>query len=79
MAQQRKIEPFSDRRVFLIQQPGTSEVVFTQADDGPTLIRIGTECTDEYLTGLWRERKRFPSLELEQLLAARAGQSIQIQ
>jgi len=79
MAQQQTNEAFSDRRVFLVQQPDDSEVRFTQLDDGPTFIRIGEGCTDAYLAKLWGERRRFPSLALEQLFSARAGQTIQIQ
>lgn len=69
---------FSDTRVFVVPNAGNgstdagrSEILTTQAEDGPTYIRIGIDCTDAYLREVWLERKRFPGLTLEQLVAAR--------
>lgn len=69
---------FSDRRAFIIPtsgigptDPHRSEVLTTQAEDGPTYIQVGVSCTDAYLYAVWQARKRFPGVTLEQLRAAR--------
>jgi hypothetical protein len=69
---------FSDTRAFVVPNEGIgstdagrSEILTTQAEDGPTYIRIGIDCSDAYLREVWLERKRFPGLALEQLVAAR--------
>lgn len=68
---------FSDTRAFVVphDRPEPShplDALFTSQDeDGPTFIRVGVECSDEYLLKVWEERRRFPGLTMEQLMAAR--------
>lgn len=72
-------DAFSDSRAFVVRHdreaPGTplDAVLTTQAEDGPTFIRVGAACTDEQLREAWEGRMRFPGLTLKQLLDARDG------
>jgi hypothetical protein len=78
MATETVHRAFSDQRAFVVpnegrdlQDPNRGELQTTQTEDGPTYIRVGVECTDTYLREAWEDRKRFTSVTLEQLLAAR--------
>lgn len=70
---------FSDSRAFVVRLGREASgrpldaVLTTQAEDGPTFIRVGADCTDEQLREAWEGRKRFPGLTLKQLLDARDG------
>jgi len=78
MASETVHRNFSDPRAFVVPNTGREltdsarrEICTTQTEDGPTYIRIGIDCTDAFLREVWLERKRFPGLTLEQLMAAR--------
>lgn len=83
MATSTVFQAFEDPRAFVVPlspMPGQAAdtVLLTQSLDGPTYIRVGQLCTDEYLYQVWAERRRFPAITLDQLLAARDGKSSEV-
>lgn len=71
---------FQDNRVFVV--PCSSRPDFigcSQSDDGPIQIHVGTGLSNARLREVWERRERFPTLTLEQLIAARDGKDDAIQ
>lgn len=71
------IPAFSDVRVFIVPHavamPGMplDSIGYWQSSEGPTYIRVGIGSTDQQLQEIWEQRRRFPTLKLDQLRMVR--------
>jgi hypothetical protein len=66
---------FQDGRVYLVPCSMQPDVIgYSQSHEGPIHIHVGTGLSDAKLLDVWEKRERFPTLTLEQLIAARDGQ-----
>lgn len=65
---------FQEFRVYVVPCRSKPDFIgFSQGDEGPIHIHVGTGLSDARLHQAWECRQRFPTLTLDHLTAARDG------